>query len=121
MSPVPSSYLTYSQSRILLLRLHTHLLSLYAPALIPASFPTRLLRHALTALHPVLPQRNSQIGFGTVESGKRGKKRARGGEDGLVGTFEGRAARALGSDEIEVALAALQREFIIKSFLADEK
>lgn len=110
MSRSEKGTLTNSQSRILLLRLHSHLLTLFAPALIPASFPTRLLRHALTALHPVLPQRNSQLGFGTVESGKRGKKRARGGEDGLVGTFEGRAARAVGSDEMEVALAALQRE-----------
>jgi hypothetical protein len=44
-------------------------------------------------------------------AGKRGKKRARGAEDGLVASLEGRSGRTIGS-EGEVILEALQRESI---------
>ena len=44
--------------------------------------------------------------------GKRGKKRARGAEDGLIGGLEGRETRAVPEQAVEVALAALKRECV---------
>ena len=41
---------------------------------------------------------------------KRGKKRARGAEDGLVGGLEGRERSALSSQEIDIIAASLSCE-----------
>ncbi|RSH83829.1 hypothetical protein EHS25_005444 [Saitozyma podzolica] len=69
-----------------LFRLHRLLISLYPPALLPAE------------------ARGSGV---NGSAGKRGKKRARGAEDGLVASLEGRSGRTIGS-EGEVILEALQ-------------
>ena len=48
---------------------------------------------------------------GAHGQGKKGKKRARGGEeDGLVGSFEGRAGRKVG-DEWETFVEVLKSEY----------
>lgn len=43
--------------------------------------------------------------------GKRGRKRARNAEDGLVGDLEGKRRQSLGAGEVDVILQALKREF----------
>jgi hypothetical protein len=46
----------------------------------------------------------------TNGGGKRGKKRARGEEDGLIGGLEGREAKKIPGEEVDVIVAALERE-----------
>lgn len=43
--------------------------------------------------------------------GKRGRKRARNAEDGLVGDLEGKGRQSLGAGEVDVILQTLKREF----------
>lgn len=112
----PSTVLTlHSDVQLQLFRLHRLLISLYPPALLPTEYPTRLIRICLGRLSPLLDSRplpggpggSALNGAGSV--GKRGKKRARGAEDGLVASLEGRSGRTIGS-EGEVIVEALQRE-----------
>ncbi|CAD6577358.1 MAG: hypothetical protein TREMPRED_001937, partial [Tremellales sp. Tagirdzhanova-0007] len=82
---------------------------MYPSAILPAEFSTRLLRLSLHKLAPLLePSPLPAAAKLTNGGGKRGKKRVRGAEDGLVGGLEGREGRAVSSDEIEVILESLE-------------
>nr|XP_018265574.1 uncharacterized protein I303_01944 [Kwoniella dejecticola CBS 10117]OBR87732.1 hypothetical protein I303_01944 [Kwoniella dejecticola CBS 10117] len=97
-----------TETQIQLLKFHRLLLSLYPPAIVPLEYPTRLLRLSLTRVQPLLENRaKSEIPSGNTGGGKRGKKRARGAEDGLVGGLEGRDARTFHTEEVEVIIQAL--------------
>ncbi|WWC67835.1 uncharacterized protein I206_101752 [Kwoniella pini CBS 10737] len=97
-----------TDTQIQLLKFHHLLLSIYPPAIVPLEYPTRLLRLSLTRVQPLLENRSkSDILSGNTGGGKRGKKRARGAEDGLVGGLEGRESRSISSREVEVIVMAL--------------
>ncbi|OCF76813.1 hypothetical protein I204_02519 [Kwoniella mangroviensis CBS 8886] len=99
-----------TDSQVQLLRFHHLLLTIFPPAVVPLEYPTRLLRLCLTRVQPLLENRTkSDISSGNVGGGgKRGKKRARNAEDGLVGGLEGREVRTVGVDEVKVIVCALQ-------------
>ncbi|WWD22092.1 hypothetical protein CI109_106581 [Kwoniella shandongensis] len=101
---------TMAESQTQLLKFHHLFLTLYPSALVPAEYPTRLLRLCLTRLSPMLDSRSKSVDIGSSANGggKRGKKRARGAEDSLVGGLEGRDGRAMGLDECAVALGSLR-------------
>lgn len=87
------------------------LFTLYPPALSPVDFPTRLLRSCLSRYSALLSSdRSSPLALAAnVANGKRGKKRARGAEDGLIGGLEGRDSRAVSQDTVQAVLASLKR------------
>nr|XP_019005264.1 uncharacterized protein I203_02111 [Kwoniella mangroviensis CBS 8507]OCF68725.1 hypothetical protein I203_02111 [Kwoniella mangroviensis CBS 8507] len=99
-----------TDSQVQLLRFHHLLLTIFPPAVVRLEYPTRLLRLCLTRVQPLLENRTkSDISSGNVGGGgKRGKKRARNAEDGLVGGLEGREVRTVGVDEVKVIVCALQ-------------
>ena len=100
---------SHSQSQVQLFRFHHLILTMYPSAILPAEFSTRLLRLSLHKLAPLLePSPLPAAAKLTNGGGKRGKKRVRGAEDGLVGGLEGREGRAVSSDEIEVILESLE-------------
>ncbi|KAK8846849.1 hypothetical protein IAR55_005937 [Kwoniella newhampshirensis] len=101
---------TMAESQIQLLKFHRLLLTLYPSSLVSVEYPTRLLRLCLTKLSPLLDSRSKPVNIGSQANGggKRGKKRARGAEDSLVGDLEGREGRAVGVNECAVALEALK-------------
>lgn len=87
------------------------MLSFYPPALLPIDYPTRLLRFCLGRLSPLLDTRPLLTTTPmTNGGGKRGKKRARGAEDGLVGGLEGRESRTITTGDSEVILESLRRQ-----------
>ncbi len=91
------------------------MLTLYPPALLPIDYPSRLLRLCLGKLSPLLePRPQPSAGPIVNGGGKRGKKRARGAEDGLVGGLEGRDSKSLGDEEIEVVLESLRRSSYLR-------
>ncbi|WVQ97946.1 hypothetical protein IAU59_005065 [Kwoniella sp. CBS 9459] len=107
---LPSSMI---ESQTQLSKFHHLILSLFPPALIAAEYPTRLLRLSLKQLSPLVEDRtrSTDVPFangGSGASGKRGKKRARGAEDGLVGGLEGRVGRSLADAEVAVIVQALK-------------
>ncbi|OCF37432.1 hypothetical protein I316_00553 [Kwoniella heveanensis BCC8398] len=108
---LPSSMI---ESQAQLLKFHHLILNLYPPALLAAEYPSRLIRLSLKQLSPLLENRsrstdvNAANGGGAGVGGKRGKKRARGAEDGLVGGLEGRDGRSLAENEVAVIIQALQ-------------
>lgn len=86
------------------------MLTFYPPALLPAEYPTRLLRLCQGKLAPLLDPRSMP----SVEpmmngGGKRGKKRARGAEDGLVGGLEGRESKTVSWQDSEVIMKSFKR------------
>jgi hypothetical protein len=89
------------------------LLEQYPPALAPVDYASRLLRHCLTQYASVLDSRPGVI-TATAESGggKRGKKRARGAEDGLIGGLEGRETKALSEHTVEIVMSCLKRTYL---------
>lgn len=100
---------SHSQSQAQLFRFHRLILNLYPPAVLPTEYSTRLLRLSLRKLAPLLePWSVSVTAKLTNGGGKRGKKRVRGAEDGLVGGLEGRESKGVSNDEIEVVLESLR-------------
>lgn len=80
--------------------------------MLPVEYPTRLIRLSLGYLSPLLePKQRVEATSVPVGMSKRGKKRARGAEDGLVGGLEGRERAALSSADIDIILAALGCKF----------
>ncbi len=107
----PLTICLFSGPQIQLFRFHHLMLTLYSPALLSIDYPTRLLRLCLGKLSPLLePRPLPATGQAPMPNGggKRGKKRARGAEDGLVGGLEGRESRALSSEESGVILESLR-------------
>lgn len=106
---IPSSM---SECQTQLLKFHTLLLTLYPPSLVPTDYPTRLLRFCVSTFSPLLERKD--VSASAVASknesggGKRGKKRARNAEDGLVGDLEGKGRQSLGTGEVKVILQALK-------------
>ncbi|WVQ84129.1 hypothetical protein IAT38_006276 [Cryptococcus sp. DSM 104549] len=103
--------LAMAESQLQLLKFHTLFFSLYPSSLHLTEYPTRLLRLCLSRLTPLIEPRSKasdSVESGAGAGGKRGKKRARGAEDGLVGGLEGRGERALGEDECAIIVAALK-------------
>lgn len=99
-----------------LLRFHSFFLEQYPSSLVPVEYPTRLLRLSLGQLAPLLDTKAplapaaAQMNGGSSTS-KRGKKRARGAEDGLVGGLEGRDRANLAKGEVDVIVESLRREY----------
>lgn len=97
-----------------LLKFHTLLLTLYPPSLVPTDYPTRLLRLCVSTFSPLLERKDVSASAVASQNesggGKRGKKRARNAEDGLVGDLEGKGRQSLGTGEVKVILQALKRE-----------
>ncbi|WVF69904.1 hypothetical protein IAT40_004687 [Kwoniella sp. CBS 6097] len=105
---LPSSMI---ESQTQLLKFHHLIISLYPPALMAVEYPTRLLRLSLKQLSPLLENRSRSTDVSSASTnsgGKRGKKRARGAEDGLVGGLEGRDGRTLAVEEVAVIVQALR-------------
>nr|XP_019047315.1 hypothetical protein I302_03924 [Kwoniella bestiolae CBS 10118]OCF26245.1 hypothetical protein I302_03924 [Kwoniella bestiolae CBS 10118] len=103
---VPASMV---DTQIQLLKFHHLLMTIFPPAIVPLEYPTRLLRLCLTRVQPLLENRSkADISTGNAVGGKRGKKRARNAEDGLVGGLEGREARTVGEGEVKVIVCALK-------------
>lgn len=110
---------TSSETQIQLLRFHKLLLSVYPVATWPPDHPARLLKQCLSRLSPLLETGSSSTGTSIsagmanpvngTSAAKKGKKRARGEEDGVLASLEGREGRRIGV-EAETALEALQRE-----------
>ena len=85
------------------------MLSSHPPALLAIDYPTRLLRLCLGVLSPLLEPRPLPVsGPITNGGGKRAKKRAREGEDGLVGGLEGRESTMFGAGEIQLMVESLK-------------
>ncbi|KAK4684195.1 hypothetical protein P7C73_g6003, partial [Tremellales sp. Uapishka_1] len=103
-----------TRSHFQLLNFHNLFLTLYPPALLPLEYPTRILRLCLSSYSPLLDSRPLPVAVGTG-GGKRGKKRARGAEDGLVGGLEGRENKSLTNDSGEVIRASLKLASILHS------
>lgn len=76
-------------------------------------YPTRLLKLSLGHLSPLLDPKGQSVPVpdavanGSSSTSKKGKKRAMGAEDGLVGGLEGRDRANLSSEEIEVIVESL--------------
>lgn len=106
--------LTNSQSHTQLLRLHNLFLQIYPSAIWHPDHPIRLLKLCISKLSPLLDTAaTSNVSLVTANGagGKKGKKRARGEEDGLLASLEGREGRRIGV-EGAVALEALQCEYL---------
>ena len=97
--------------------------TLYPPSLCPIEYPTRVLRLCLARLSPLLElktQTNLANGSGVSGGGgKRGKKRARGQEDSLIGSLEGRQSRPMSGNIVDIILAFLKsKSTIITSLIS---
>lgn len=99
-----------SQTHLQLLGFHHLFFELYPPTLVPVDYPSRLLRFSLAQYASILDARPGVVAVSAESGGKRGKKRARGAEDGLIGGLEGREAKAISVDTAELACASLKRE-----------
>jgi hypothetical protein len=108
--------LNFRSTHLQLLRFHSFFLEQYPSSLVPVEYPTRLLRLSLGQLAPLLDTKAplapaaAQMNGGSSTS-KRGKKRARGAEDGLVGGLEGRDRANLAKEEVDVIVESLRREY----------
>ncbi|KGB80224.3 hypothetical protein CNBG_6062 [Cryptococcus deuterogattii R265] len=106
---IPSSM---SDCQTQLLKFHILLLTLFSPSLVPTDYPTRLLRFCISSFSPLLERKNVSASAAASKNesggGKRGKKRARNAEDGLVGDLEGKGRQSLGAGEVDVILQALK-------------
>ncbi|ORY27065.1 hypothetical protein BCR39DRAFT_539094 [Naematelia encephala] len=98
---------THIQIHTQLLRFHRLIFDLYPPALVAVEYPTRLLKVCLARMNPLLESRSLPLMDENEGGSKKGKKRARGGEDGLVGGLEGKERRDLAGDESEGIVEAL--------------
>lgn len=79
--------------------------------MVPVEYPTRLLRLSLGCLSPLLDPKDTSAATPAVSgTSKRGKKRARGAEDGLVGGLEGRERASLSEAEMDIIVASLECE-----------
>ena len=74
---------------------------------------TRLLKYCLARSGALLEKRDVPVAMVNGSGGKRGKKRARGAEDGLIGSLEGRAARPISAEDVQIILACLKREYTV--------
>ncbi|WVR04541.1 hypothetical protein IAU60_001548 [Kwoniella sp. DSM 27419] len=96
-------------SQLRLFKFHRIILTLFPPALVTIEYPSRLLRLCLTRLQPLLENKTKVNDLSSAAvGGKRGKKRARGAEDGLVGGLEGREGRTVEQEDAEVILEAVR-------------
>lgn len=93
---------TMTESRVRLLHLHSLLLEQFPAAVLPLEYTQRLLKFALGVMGSVMEQKQP-----TVTAVKKGKKRARGQEDALIGGLEGRAPKPVSEQVANVVLAAL--------------
>ncbi|CAK9784465.1 hypothetical protein CC85DRAFT_284757 [Cutaneotrichosporon oleaginosum] len=93
-------------ARLQLLRFHSLLLQIYPAATLPAEYTQRLLKFSLGVLGGVLDARPTVTS--ATGTGRKGKKRARGAEDALVGGLAGRAPRPATAVEAEIMQAALE-------------
>jgi hypothetical protein len=88
---------------------------MYPASIVSVEYPTRLLRLSLGHLAPLLdPKAQSAPVQAHATNGsstsKRGKKRARGAEDGLVGGLEGRDRPILAGKESDLIVESLKRK-----------
>ena len=115
--PISEAHPDLRSNKIQFLRFQKLLFTQYTPAMVPVDYPTRLLQLCLTLLNPLLETRSSgpqainghggMINGGADSNRRKGKKRARDAEDGLIGSLEGRAVRPIGEEEAAVILSAL--------------
>ena len=103
-------HLTIRQTHLQLLKFHSFFLEIYPSSIVPVEYPTRLLRLSLAHLSPLLDPKGQAAPAPAADSptSKKGKKRARGAEDGLVGGLEGRDRVNLTEEEIEVIVESLK-------------
>lgn len=94
---------TMNESRLRLLHLHSLLLEQFSAAVLPLEYTQRLLKYALGIMGSVMAQKQPT----TLSAVKKGKKRARGQEDALLGGLEGRAPKPVSQQVANVVLAAL--------------
>lgn len=94
---------TMTESRLRLLQLNSLLLEQFSAAVLPLEYTQRLLKFALGVMGSVMEQKQP-----TISAVKKGKKRARGQEDALIGGLEGRAPRPISEQAANVVLAALE-------------
>ncbi|EIW68840.1 hypothetical protein TREMEDRAFT_74182 [Tremella mesenterica DSM 1558] len=96
--------------RVRLLRLHQLLLDVYPATIWPVEYTTRLTKFVLSCLSPIL-DKPSESSHGPkqdlISSGKRGKKRVRNDEDGLISGLEGRDGRGVSDEEMGVMLEVM--------------
>ncbi|KAL7418589.1 hypothetical protein Q5752_007047 [Cryptotrichosporon argae] len=95
-----------TEPRAQLLSLHARLLRAYHPGALHPDYPARLLKLCLSGLRPLLETRAPAAG--APAPAKRGKKRARGHEESLVSSLEGRRRRGLGEAEADVVVRLLE-------------
>ncbi|XAO27914.1 hypothetical protein I312_106778 [Cryptococcus bacillisporus CA1280] len=111
---IPSSM---SDCQTQLLKFHILLLTLFSPSLVPTDYPTRLLRFCISSFSPLLERKDVSASAAASKNesggGKRGKKRARNAEDGLVGDLEGKGRQSLGAGEVDVILQALKLSLLL--------
>jgi len=83
---------------------------MYPSSIVPVEYPTRLLRLSLAQLSPLLDPKGQAVPAPAADSSssKKGKKRARGAEDGLVGGLEGRDRVNLTEEEVDVIVESLK-------------
>jgi hypothetical protein len=84
---------------------------MYPSSIVPVEYPTRLLRLSLAHLSPLLDPKGQAVPDAAAadsSSSKKGKKRARGAEDGLVGGLEGRDRVNLTEEEVDVIVESLK-------------
>jgi hypothetical protein len=83
---------------------------MYPSSIVPVEYPTRLLRLSLAQLSPLLDPKAQVVPAAASDSSmsKKGKKRARGAEDGLVGGLEGRDRVNLTREEVDVVVESLK-------------
>jgi hypothetical protein len=90
---------------------------MYPSSIVPVEYPTRLLRLSLAHLSPLLDPKGQAVPAPAADSSssKKGKKRARGAEDGLVGGLEGRDRVNLTEEEVDVIVESLKCTFPARS------
>jgi hypothetical protein len=83
---------------------------MYPSSIVPVEYPTRLLRLSLAHLSPLLDPKGQPVPAPAADSSssKKGTKRARGAEDGLVGGLEGRDRVNLTEEEVDVIVESLK-------------
>ncbi|RXK39042.1 hypothetical protein M231_03666 [Tremella mesenterica] len=104
---VPGSQI---EVRLRLIRLHQLLLDVYPATIWPVEYTTRLTKFVLSCLSPMLdkpsePSHGPKLDL--ISSGKRGKKRVRNDEDGLISGLEGRDGRGVSDEEMGVMLEVM--------------
>jgi hypothetical protein len=120
------SILTNRSTHLQLLRFHSFFLEIYPSSIVPVEYPTRLLKLSLGHLSPLLDPKGQAVPTtdivtnGSGSTSKKGKKRARGAEDGLVGGLEGRDRANLSSDEIDVIVESLNCKLTWSAVQAEE-